>query len=127
MSEVTYTKLGDLIGKEFTVNKVWGYSFKKWDDANKKMLIFDQYEEGSRKVWGVDTDKGKLDLGKYQLGDMLTNVMKDGIADLNGKTFSVKSNGKTGMEVRYYLNHVKTPQKESLTGASEQPLDEMPF
>lgn len=123
-----YTKLSNLVGDKFTIEKVWGYKWKKWDNDNKKMLVSERYEQGYRKMYEVDTDKGKMDLGSGQLGTLLETVFKDGVADLNGKTFEVKSNGKTGMDVRYFFNQVREvkplPDKE-LNGEIE--LEEIPF
>ena len=68
------------------------------------MLRSDTYEQGYRKVYNLDTNKGKLTLGSGQVGNLLEAVLKDGVADLNGKTFSVKSNGKTEKDIRYFFN-----------------------
>jgi hypothetical protein len=123
-----YTKLSNLIGDNFTIEKIWGFRFKKWDNDNKKMLTSEKYEQGYRKLYEVDTDKGKMDLGSGQVGTLLEAVFKDGTADLNGKTFEVKSNGKEGMEIRYFFNEVKDvkplPDKE-VNG--EYDLESIPF
>lgn len=102
-----FVKLSELVDSEFTVEKVWGFKYKMWDQANHKMLVSDDYEKGYRKVYQVDTNKGKLDLGAGQLGNLLEAVFFQGVADLNGKTFAVKSNGKSGIDIRYYFNPVK--------------------
>lgn len=111
-----YIKLSGLIDQQFTVTKVWGYKWKMFDQGTKKMVSDDKWFQGGRKVYEVDTDKGKLDLGAGQIGTLLETVFKNGTADLNGKTFSVKSNGKTGMDIRYYFDEVKT---------QTNPLDEI--
>lgn len=105
-----FTKLSSLIGEEITIQSVPGYSFKKWDDVNKKMLVSDNYQEGYRKLWQVVTDKGQLDLGDGQMGNLLVGVMLNGKADIIGATFHVKSNGKSGLDIRYYLNAVRVPE-----------------
>lgn len=99
-----FTKLSELVGNEFTVIKAGGYQFKMWDQASKRMLVSDTYEQGYRKVYSVDTDKGKLDLGSGQLSSLLEATYKNGKADINNATFAVKSNGKSGMDIRYYFN-----------------------
>ena len=104
--ENKYTKLSALVNDNFRVDKVWGYKFKMWADG--QMLVSDTYKDGYRKVYEVDTSKGKLDLGTGQIGSLLEAVFKNGVADLNNQTFSVKSNGKTGMDIRYYFNKVTT-------------------
>ena len=72
------------------------------------MLIADKYEQGYRKVYSIETDKGYLDVGSGQLSALLEAVYRNGVADINNRSFKVKSNGKTGMDIRYYFNAVKT-------------------
>jgi len=105
MSE--YTKLSNLVDDTFTVEKVFGYKFKKWDNESRKMLVSDSWEKDYRKMYSLETDKGALDLSASQMGNLLESVTRDGRADINGRTFQVKSNGKTGMDIRYYLNATK--------------------
>ena len=130
-----YTSLKQLVDQNFTVIKVWGYKWKKWDPENNKMLSSDTYVQGFSKKYDVDTDKGKMDLGSGQLGNMLEACLKDGVSDINNKTFSVKSNGKEGMDVRYFINLERgtapAPAPEPQTQAFEAPdeisLDDIPF
>lgn len=102
-----YTKLSNLVDDTFTVQKVFGYRWKMWDNEQRKMLISDNYVQGYRKMYTVDTDKGTLDLSASQMGNILESVTSDGRADINGRTFNVKSNGKSGMDIRYYINATK--------------------
>jgi len=95
-----YTKLSNLVDDQFTVNKVFGYKFKMWDTTSNKMLISEKWEQGYRKMYTMETDKGTLDLSASQMGNLLEAVTKDGRAEINGRTFSVKSNGKSGMDRR---------------------------
>lgn len=110
-----FTKLGNLVGDRFTVGAVGPYSWQKWDPTAKRMLRSDSWKEGYSRKYPVKTDKGRLDLGVGQIGNMLAGVLRDGVADLNGRTFSVESNGKSGLDVRYYLTPVRenTPQTPS--------------
>lgn len=105
MSE--YIKLSGLVDSQFTINKVFGYRWKMWDTTSKKMLISETWVKDYRKMYTLDTDKGTLDLSASQMGNLLESVTKDGRADINGRTFSVKSNGKSGMDIRYYINATK--------------------
>ncbi len=107
-----FTKLSELVDNTFTVEKIWGYKFKMWDNESKKMLVSETYEKGYRKIYSVDTSEGSLDLSASQLGQMLESVFKNGSSELTGRTFSVKSNGKTGMDIRYYLNPTKDAPKK---------------
>lgn len=107
-----FTKLSNLIDQEITIEKVEGYKFKKWDAQNNKMLVSDNYEKDYRKLWQVVTDKGQLDLGDGQMGNLLVGVMHAGQSNIIGATFHVKSNGKSGMDIRYFLNPVKIAPQE---------------
>ena len=122
-----FAKLSDLVGDRFKVEKVWGYKWKKWDNDAKKMLVSDTWTEGYRKVYDVDTDKGKLDLGTGQIGSLLESVFKNGVADLNGATFEVKSNGKTGMDIRYYFNVVKKEEVKETKEVEDVTEEDLPF
>lgn len=124
---MNYTKLSALVGDIFTIEKVWGYNWKKYDPEQNKMLVAERFEPGYRKVYEVDTDKGKLDLGSGQLGTLLETVFKEGKADLNDKTFEVKSNGKTGMDIRYFFNEVKTDKLPDAELNGEVEFSDIPF
>jgi len=102
-----FTKLSNLINDTFTVQSVGAYVFKLWDNTQRKMLTSPSYQKGYRKLYPVTTDKGVLDLGAGQLGNLLEAVFFNGKADLIGQTFEVKSNGKSGIDIRYYFNPVK--------------------
>jgi hypothetical protein len=106
MSEekIQYTKLGNLVDDEFTVTKAGGYLWKKYDPETKRFLVEESYKEGFSKKYTIDTDKGRMDLGPGQLSSLLEATYYQGKADINGKTFKVKSNGKTGMDIRYFFN-----------------------
>lgn len=121
----SFVKLSDLVDDKFTIIKVHPYVFKQWDAANRKMLVSDSYVQGYRKIYPVETDRGKLDLGSGQLGSILEAAFFDGKADLNNVTVAVKSNGKTGMEVRYFFNVVKNPN--AMPTAEPAQLAEDPF
>ncbi len=112
MDNVTYTKLSALVDKQFTITNCGKYSFKKWDNEQNKMLISEKWAEGYAKKYQIDTDKGRLDLGTGQLSSLLEAVYYEGKADINGKTFSVKSNGKTGMDIRYYFSKANNTEGE---------------
>lgn len=107
MDSKVYTKLSALVNDSFTIKEVGGYVWKRWNPQTSKMEVSDSYVEGYRKIYPVTTDKGQLDLGSGQLGSILEAAFYQGKADLIGKTFAVKSNGKMGMDIRYFFNPVK--------------------
>lgn len=101
-----YIKLSD--GLHFTVNKVAGFTYKMWDVGGKKMVTSDSWKEGFTKKWQVETDKGILDLSQSQLSACLVTTfdVRTQMADIANAKFQVKTNGKTGMEIRYFFNRV---------------------
>lgn len=106
MSETKYIKLSELVDKDFTVEKVWGFKWKMWDNVAKTMLTSDTYQPQHRKLYSVVTDKGTLDISANQLGSMFESTSKDGYSNIIDKTFHVKSNGKSGIDIRYFINPV---------------------
>jgi len=130
-----YLKLSELVNEEdntFTVLKSFGYKWKKWDNESKKMLVSDDYQEGYRKIYALETDKGELGVGPGQLGNLLEPVFKNGEANLIGQKYAVKSNGKSGMEIRYFFNPVRikeAPKEVDEVFNETEPVDlnDIPF
>lgn len=104
--EKKYVKLSDLIDNTINIQKVHGFKYKKWNTEERRMEVSDDWAEGYQKKWQVDTDKGTLDLGSGQMGTLLEAVCEFGESSLIDKTFQIKSNGKTGLEIRYFFNHI---------------------
>lgn len=103
-----FTRLKDLIDSEFTISTYLGYKWKAWDDVGKKMLVSDEFIKGYRKMHAFETDKGLLDLGPGQVGSLLEGILtRDGRSEPVHRTFSVKSNGKSGIDIRYFINPVR--------------------
>jgi len=61
-----------------------------------------------------------------QLGNLLEAVFYNGEAKLTGTTYEVKSNGKTGMEIRYFFNVKKQDLPEPQESPKDEPQDEAP-
>jgi hypothetical protein len=102
-----YTKLSALVDQDFTVEEAYGYQWKMWDNNSKRMLVSEKYEQGYRKMYTIKTDKGKMDISAGQLGNLLEGAYEKGISNIIGRTFHVKSNGKTGVDIRYFINPVR--------------------
>lgn len=119
-----FTKLTALVDDSFTVIKSYGWKYKKWDPVSNKMLISDRYERDFQKKYTVETDKGTMDLGPGQLANLLEAVFRDGVADIIDRTFSVKSNGKSGMEIRYYFNAEKQSKPKTDRPSLREQWDE---
>jgi hypothetical protein len=124
MEKAKYTKMSDLVGGQFKVTACGGYKWKKWDTESNRMVVSEKYEKGFQKRYPLETDKGLLDVSASQLGAMYEGASDLGRSNIVGRSFTVKSNGKTGMEIRYYLN----PVWEEPTINIEEPinLDDVP-
>ena len=129
MDQKKFVRMSELVDKDFTVEKVWGYKWKKWDNVARQMLTSDTYVAEHSKKYDVDTDKGKLDVSATQFGSMLEGVSQNGEANVVGRTFHVKSNGKTGMEIRYFINPVRDAKPEKPVEQDEDTIDlsDIPF
>ena len=116
MENKKFVKLSDLVGDRFTIVKVGKFSYKKWDNENRKMLVSDTWVNGYNKVYQVETDRGYVDMSSAKVGEMLESVSKFGESSIVGRVFNVKSNGKTGMDIRYFIN----PERTDTTGSGYQ-------
>lgn len=110
--EQKYTKLSALVGDTFTIERVSEYQWKRWNQAEGKYEKSDTYQKDFKKTYTLETDKGLLDLSQGQLGTILETVSYKGEASLPGKTVQVKSNGKTGMDIRYFFNAVSSKKED---------------
>ena len=126
---MSFVKLKDLDGKEFTVENAQKFQWKKWDSTASKMLTSEKWEQGFNKRFPVDTKEGLLELSEKQMSDMLVSVCVDGKSDIVGKTYKVKrheSQGQQGVRITYYINPVwdndkrDTPKWDSQKEAMEQ-------
>ena len=104
-----YIKLSALVGQTFVITTNQGFKYKMWE--NGKMLVSDTPQKGHSKVFTVETDKGLLDLRSGQLGSILAECIDGLTANLDNKTVEVNSNGKTGMDIRYFFN-IKVGEEE---------------
>jgi hypothetical protein len=115
-----FIKLSDMVDDTFTVEEAYGYQWKKWDAESRKMLTSERYEQGFSKIYDIVTDKGKLSLRQGQLAQMLEAGYSKGVANIIGVTFHVKSNGKSGMDIRYFINKAR----EQAPAATEEKKDD---
>ena len=116
MENKRFVKLSDLVGDRFTIVKVGKFSYKKWDNENRKMLVSDSWVQGYNKVYQVESDRGYVDMSSAKVGEMLESVSKFGESSIVGRVFNVKSNGKSGMDIRYFIN----PERTDTTGSGYQ-------
>lgn len=120
MGETTYIKLKDLVGQTVTIEKVFPPKWVKWDDTQGKYVMAHGPEKGFQKKYTADTNKGRVDFSSSQVGQMLEAACDDGRSDLNGTYFAIKSNGKSGMEIRYWFNFIEQDQSHEPEPFEEQ-------
>lgn len=116
MENKRFVKLSDLVNERFTIVKVGKFNYKKWDNENKKMLVSESWVQGYNKIYQVETDKGYVDMSSAKVGEMLESVSKFGESSIVGRVFNVKSNGKSGMDIRYFIN----PERTDTSGSGYQ-------
>ena len=108
----TYTKLSALVDDQFTIERVSEYRYKRWNNEEKKFEVSDSWQKDFKKTYTLETDKGLLDLSQGQLATILEVFSFKGESNIIGKTVAVKSNGKSGIDIRYYLNPGKAVSAE---------------
>jgi hypothetical protein len=108
-----FIKLTELDGETITIEKIWGFKWKLWDQVERKMLIADSWQKDYKKRYSIETDKGSLEVSQNQMGKILEATMTNGIADPVGKTLQIRSNGRQGLQADYWFNLVQ-PQQEVL-------------
>lgn len=123
--ETKFVKLSGLVGDTFTVEQITGFNYQKWDSDEKKMLIEHEPTKGYRKVWKVETDKGILNIGDGQLGSLLVASFdpKAGGSQFNESTYKVKSNGKEGIEIRYFFDLVEQDKRQEYGDTQDEFAD----
>lgn len=124
----TYFKLKDIT--EFNVTKVFGYKWKLWVEAEKRMVEDNKWFQGASKKYNlgvtVNGEQGYLEVSQNQLANMLEAFHKDGQSNIIGQAFKVKTNGKTGMEIRYYINPVFVGVEHAPTNVQSHASPEQP-
>lgn len=123
-----YFKLKDIT--EFNVTKVFGYKWKLWVEAENRMVESDVWFQGASKKYNlgvtVNGEQGYLEVSQNQLANMLEAFHKDGQSNIISQAFKVKTNGKTGMEIRYYINPVFVGVEHAPTNVQSQASPEQP-
>lgn len=104
MMENKWIKLKDLDGKTFTVKSIADFRWKAWNNDQSKYLYSDTWQQDYSKSFIVQTVDGQIDMSQAQIKDMLEAYHKNGESNIIGKTFTVKTNGQEGKEIRYFIN-----------------------
>lgn len=106
MTDSKWINTKDLIGTTFHVNDVAKRQFRMWDDSEGKYSFSDTPKKGYSPFWKLTLDDGDWSASGGQYSQLLLACEDGGMADVLGKTFSCESNGKSGMEIRYFFNLV---------------------
>jgi hypothetical protein len=106
------------------VNKFIKKFYQAWDQVNNKSLKSDVWQDGYKAKFLFEGDDFLIDLSQDNVNQMLGACLKpDGTSSVLEKSFEVKTNGKTGMEIRYYFNLMKDKPKQ----VKEITPEEIPF
>jgi predicted Zn-dependent protease len=126
MEEKTkYIKKQDLVGVAFTIKKVWPAQWTMWDNVARTMSKSDVPKKDHSKTYNVVTSEGTVGISAHMLGNFLEAVQSNGQSSIIGATFRLATNGKTGMEVRYFINVVDDVEDRNDDSAkSETRLDD---
>jgi hypothetical protein len=124
MESTKYVKKQDLVGVAFTIEKVWPAQYTVWDNVARTMLKSDVPKKGHSKNYNVVTNKGTVGVSAYMLGNFFEAVQKDGNSTIIGATFNLKSNGKEGKEVRYFIDVVEVETPAETPGPPPLPEEE---
>jgi hypothetical protein len=104
---MSFKKLSDLTDKQFRLNSVIGYHYQCWNEVEKKFVKSDSPQKGFSRKWQIEiTDKdGKNTVDVSD--DFLSKVLLDAFSKkcgIENQIIYLKTNGKTGMEIRYFPN-----------------------
>ena len=95
----------------FTIKTYKGKNWVFWNATEKKMLKSETWIKDYKAQYQFELDNGDvLSLSKDQVGQMLVNCLETGKA-LSGASFEAKTNGKTGLDTRWYINLNNLPKR----------------
>lgn len=104
-----YVNLKDL--KTMTPVKFVKKFWRRFDEATNKFEMSDDYKEGYSIRYQLELDdQSSLSISQDQFGQMLVATFSGDKSVINGHTFSVKTNGKTGKDIRYFINLAQKQQ-----------------
>lgn len=92
----------------FQVKSYKGKNWVFWNATEKKMLKSDTWVKDYKAQYQFELQNGDiLSLSKDQTGQLLVNALEVG-KPLSGLSFEAKTNGKTGLDTRWFINLVKS-------------------
>ena len=94
---------------QFTIKSYKGKSWTFWNATEKKMLKSETYVKDYKAQYQFELVTGDIiSLSKDQVGQMLVCALEAG-KPLSGLSFEAKTNGKTGLDTRWFINPLKAP------------------
>lgn len=119
-----FKKLAEI--KSFTIEKIVKAYFERWNETEGKYEKSETWQEGFTPKWLIETMDFMLPLSKDQVSQALMASFKlDGTSNIIGKSYQVKTNGKTGKEIRYFLNEMRLPKEPSFAPEEQAELAKM--
>jgi len=121
-----YLKLMDLVERQFKFKCVKGYHYQCWVESEKKFLKSDTPQKGYTRKWQIEVAT-KEGINTVDVSDdFLSKVLLDAFAKgcgIENQIIYLKTNGKTGMEIRYFPNILLV--KETHEVSVDQQLETM--
>jgi len=104
LKEQQYVNTKDLVGKSFHIQDVSPRQFRMWSE--NKFVYSDTPKKSYQAFWKITLDQGSWSASGGQYSQILLAAEKEGMSDVLDKTFYCESNGKTGMDIRYFFDLV---------------------
>lgn len=118
-------------GLAFSLKAFVQKSYQKYDEANEKFVKSPTWSEGMSPVYLFGLKDGQqIELSRATLSQCLVSAFDygKGLLECN---FVVKTNGKAGKEVRYFINQTKAEYPQNPAGQpvpqSEVSEEQVPF
>ena len=112
-----FKKVGELVGSEITIRSFDSVEYVLFQQGEKPLKSATP-QKGYKKVVKLVIYAGQeymVGFSGGQVSQMMEAAMQGLKADLTDKTFAIKSNGKSGMDIRYFFNLIK--EEEPFTAA----------
>lgn len=108
MQTTNYVKLSGVT--EFLLEEILGTEYFAWDATINKPKRSQDWFEGAQKKYNLATDKGQMSVSQGQFSQILLAAFDGNSSDPVGKTYTVKTNGKSGLDLRYFIDLKKGEQ-----------------
>lgn len=115
-----YVKLSGVT--EFLLEELVGTQYFKWDQVTNKPQRSQEWFEGGKKQYVLNTDKGQMTVSQGQFSQILLAAFDGATSEPVGKTFTVKTNGKSGLDLRYFID-----LKKGQAPVEEVNMESIPF